>query len=159
MLGYLVIVIFAMASRSLAGCISDFSNAEEAILNGTLGSEVLSNISIAFFPTADKEADYLVIRYSYALNCTNGELNHSLETADYIWARSSVYLVVEPNALEDLTCGLVNVARGNLSINLQCLCPSYPNDATAIVRRLTAYVSQILNVCIAIILNHQPINA
>ena len=45
MLRYLVIVIFAMASRSLAGCISDFSNAEEAILNGTLGSgEVLSNI-------------------------------------------------------------------------------------------------------------------
>ena len=154
MLGYLVIVIFAMASRSLAGCISDFSNAEEAILNGTLVSgEVLSNISIAFFPTADKEAEYLVIRYFYALNCTDGELNHSLETADYIWARSSVYLVVEPNALEDLTCGLVDVTQGSLTINLQCLCPSYPNDATAIVRRLTAYVSQILNVCIAVILS------
>ena len=153
MLRYLVIVIFAMASQSLAmECISDFSDAEEVILNGTLGSEVLSNISIAFFPTAGKEADYLVIRYFYALNCTDGELNHSLET-DYIWASSSVYLVVEPNALEDLTCGLVDVARGNLSINLQCLCPSYPNDATAIVRRLTAYVSQTLNVCIAIILS------
>ena len=149
MLRYLVIVIFITASRSLE-CISDFSDAEEAILNGTLGSEVLSNISIAFFPTSGKEADYLVVRYFYALNNTKGELNHSLET-DYIWARSSVYLVVEPNALEDLTCGLVDVARGNLSINLQCLCPSYPNDATAIIRRLTAYVSQILNVYIAII--------
>ena len=59
-----------------------------------------------------------MIRYFYALNCTDGELNHSLETADYIWARSTVYLVVEPNALEDLTCGLVDVARRNLSINL-----------------------------------------
>ena len=152
MLRYLVIVIFITASRSLE-CISDFSDAEEAILNGTLGSgEVLSNISIAFFPTSGKEAEYLVVRYFYALNNTKGELNHSLET-DYIWARSSVYLVVEPNALEDLTCGLVDVPRRNLSINLQCLCPSYPNDATAIIRRLTAYVSQILiqNVYIAII--------
>ena len=82
MLRYLVIVIFAMASRSL-GCISDFSDAEEEILNGTLSDEVLSNISTAFFPTDDKEADYLVIRYFYALNCTEGELNHSLEM-DYI---------------------------------------------------------------------------
>ena len=57
-----------------------------------------------------------------------------------------MYLVVEPNALKDLTCGLVDVTQGSLTINLQCLCPSYPNDVMAIVRRLTAYVSQILNV-------------
>ena len=68
---------------------------------------------------------------------------------DYIWARSSVYLVVEPNALEDLTCGVVDVSQGSLSINLQCLCPSHPDDdVTAILSRLTAYVSQhIARIC------------
>ena len=89
----------------------------------------------------DKEAEYLAIRYFYALNCTDGGLNHSLET-DYVWVSSSVYLVVEPNALKDLTCGIVDVTQGNLSINLQCLCPTYPDDVTSILRRLTAYVSQ-----------------
>ena len=128
---YLVIVLFTVASRSLGrNCISDFSDAEEMILNGTL-SGVLANISTAFFPTADKEAEYLVIRYFYALNCTNGGLNYSLET-HYIWVSSSVYLVVEPNALKDLTCGIVDVTQGNLSINLQCLCPTYPDDVTSI---------------------------
>ena len=47
---------------------------------------------------------------------------------DYIWVGSSVYLVVEPNALNDLTIGIVDVTQG--SIYLQCMCPSYPNDIT-----------------------------
>ena len=138
---YLVIVLyFAVTSRSLGlNCISDYSDAERMILNGTL-SGVLANISTGFFPTADKEAEYLAIRYSYALNCTDGGLNHSLES-DYVWASSSVYLVVEPNALKDFTCGIVDVTQGSLSINLQCLCPTYPNNVTSILRRLTAYVS------------------
>ena len=142
MLQCLVIVLFVMASRSLGkNCTRDFHDAEEAILNGSLG--VLLNISTAFFPTTEKEAEYLVIRYFYALNCDGGSNHSHLETkqTDYIWASSSVYLVVKPNALEDLTCGIVDVTQGSLYINLQCLCPFYPNDVSAILSRLTAYVS------------------
>ena len=141
MLGYLVIVLLAVGSRSLGlNCIRDFYDAEEAILNGSLGP-LLSSLSSAFYPTSETHTEYLMIRYFYALNCSDGGSNHSFLVTDYIWASSSVYLVVEPNALEDWTCGIVDVTQGSLSINLQCLCPSYPNDVTAIVRRLTAYVS------------------
>ena len=142
MLGYLIIVIFAVASRSLGkfNCSNDFFDAKEAILNNLLHG-VLENISSAFFPTNENEVEYLVIHYFYKLNCINSESNHSNLVMDYIWTSSSVYLVVEPNAFEDLTGGIVDVTQGNVSVDLQCFC-SYPNDVTAIFRRLTAYVSQ-----------------
>ena len=155
MLRYLIIVLFAVASRGLLqessrdfintkeaivrkNCSHDFIDTKDAIVNGSLG--VISNISNAFFPTKERRTDYLVIRYFYALNCSN-ESNDS-QYMDYIWTSSSVYLVVEPNAFKDLTGGVVEVNRANLTINLQCLCPSYPDDVTTILNRLTAYVSQ-----------------
>jgi len=142
MLGYLIIVLVVLASRSLGqNCIRDFYDAEEAILNGSLG--LISNFSDAFYPTSKEHTEYLVIRYFYGLNCSDGASNHNDTTiTNYIWTSSSVYLVVEPNALEDFTCGLVDVSQGSLSINLQCLCPSHPNDVTPLLSRLTAYVSQ-----------------
>ena len=141
MIRYLIIVLVTVASRSLGrNCSHDFYEAEKAILNGSL-VEVLSNISTAFFPTKEKDAEYLVIHYFYALNCGNDMNEVSNHSMDYIWASSSVYLVVKPNALEDLTCGIVDVTQGSLSINLQCLCPSHPNDVTTIISRLTAFVS------------------
>ena len=145
MLGYLMIVLLTVGSQSLSlgqNCIRDFYDVEETILNGSLGP-LLSSLSSAFYPTSEMHTEYLVIRYLYALNCSDGgSLNYSNTYAlEYVWASSSVYLAVEPNALEDLTCGIVDVTQGSLSINLQCLCPSYPNDVTAILSRLTAYVS------------------
>ena len=141
MLGYLILVLLAVGSRSLGlNCIRDFDDAEQAIVNGSLGP-LLSSLSNAFYPTSETCTDYLTIRYLYALNCTDGGSNHSFLETDYIWASSSVYLVVEPNALQDLTCGIVDLTQGSLSINLQCLCPTYPDDVTSILRRLTAYVS------------------
>ena len=157
MLEYLVIILLAVGSRSLGlNCIRDFDDAEEAIVNGSLGP-LLSSLSNAFYPTSEMHTEYLTIRYLYALNCTDGGLNHSLVT-DYIWASSSVYLVVEPDALEDLTCGIVDVTWGSLPINLQCLCPTYPDDVTSILRRLTAYVSQYIKLECDLIANLQFFN-
>ena len=139
MLGYLIIVL-AVTSGSLGqNCIRDFDDAEEAIVNGSLG--LLPSLSSAFYPTSERHTEYLVIRYSYALNCSDGgSPNYTNHTMEYIWASSSVYLVVEPDALEDLTCGIVDVTQGSLSVNLQCFCSSNPNDITAVISRLTAYV-------------------
>ena len=140
------ILLFAAVSRTIGQkCIRDFYEAEEKILNEP---QLLSNISNAFFPTTENKAEHLEIRYTYAINCSDGgELNHSqYQEMDYIWVSSSVYLVVEPNALNDLTIGIVDVTQGSLYINLQCMCPSYPNDVTDVLSRLTAYVSQI---CVA----------
>ena len=142
MLGYLVIILLASMSRSLGiNCIRGFSDAEEAILNGSLGPQLLPNLSNAFYPTSEIPTDYLVIHYHCVLNCSDGG-HGTNDTMEYVWVSSSVYLVVEPNALKDLTCGIVDVTQGSLSINLQCLCPTYPDDVTSILRRLTAYVSQ-----------------
>ena len=142
-LGYLIVlVILAVTSQSLGqDCIHDFDDAEEATVNGSLG--VLSSLSDAFYPTSERHTEYLVIRYLYESNCSDeGSSDSANHTVEYIWASSSVYLVVEPNALEDLTLGTVDVSQGSLSINLQCFCSSNPTDIIAIISRLTAYVSQ-----------------
>ena len=96
MLRYLVIALLASTSRSLGlNCIRDFGDAEEAILNGSLGPQLLPNLSSAFYPTrSEVYTDYLTIRYLYGLNCSDGghSSNHTLE---YMWVRpvsSSVYL-------------------------------------------------------------------
>ena len=141
MLGYLIIVL-VVAPRSLGqDCIHEFDDAEEAIINGSLG--VLSSLSSAFYPTSERHTEYLVIRYLYESNCSDEtSSDYANDTVEYIWASSSVYLVVEPNALEDLTLGVVDVSQGDLFINLQCFCSSNPTDIIAIISRLTAYVSQ-----------------
>ena len=125
-------------------CIRDFYDAEEAILNGSL--RVLPDISDAFYPTSVHRTDYVIVRYRYALNCSDGgrsNFSHlSNETFEYVWASSSVFLVVEPNSMKHFTFGIVDVYQGSLYINLQCLCP--PDElgaARAILDRLTAYVS------------------
>ena len=142
---YLVLItlLFAAISQTQGqNCIRNFNDAEETILNEP---QILSNISNAFFPTTENNAEYLAIRYVYSLDCIDGEESNSsqYQKMDYIWVRSSVYLVVEPNALNDLTLGIVDVNQGSLSINLQCMCPSYPNNVTDVLSRLTAYVSQV----------------
>ena len=147
--GYLVhvTIFFTVVSQSPGqNCIRNFYDAEEKILNGSQFNGILFNISNAFFPagSAEKNAEYLAIQYMYALSCTDDEESNSsqYQEMDYIWVSSSVYLVVEPNAFNDLTLGIVDVAQGSLSINLQCMCPSYPSNVTDILSRLTAYVSQ-----------------
>ena len=140
MLGYLILL--TVASRTLGkNCIRDFYEAEEMIVNGSLGP-LLSTLSDAFYPTSEKQAEHLLIQYLYSLNCSDaGSLNYTNHTMEYVWAMSSVYLVVDPDTLNDLTCDVVDVTQGSLSINLECMCPSYPNDVTDILSRLTAYVS------------------
>jgi len=142
----LLVLVFPLVPRVLCQltCIRDFYDAEEAILNGSL--RVLPDISDAFYPTSEHRTDYVTVRYQYALNCSDGgssNFSHlSNSTYNYIWASSSVYLVVEPNSLKHFTLGIVDVYQGSLYVNLQCLCP--PNElgtARAILNRLTAYVS------------------
>ena len=143
MLGYLTVVLLTVASQSLGlNCIHDFNDVEEAIVNGSLG--VLSSLSSTFYPTIDRDTEFVTVRYSYAVNCSdegrspNSRINH---TTEYVWAVSSVYLLVEPNALEDYTLGTVKTTKGNLFIDLQCFCSANEDDITFIISRLTAYVS------------------
>ena len=143
MLGYLTVVLFAVITQSLGlNCTRDFNEAEEAIINGSLG--VLSSLSSTFYPTIDKDAEFVVITYSYAVNCSDagGSLNSRINLkTEYVWAVSSVYLLVEPNALEDYTLGVVRTTVGSISIDLGCFCSSNQDDIIAIISRLTAYVS------------------
>ena len=144
MLGYLTVLLLAVAPQSLGlNCIHDFNDAEEAIINGSLG--VLSSLSSTFYPTIDRDTEFITIRYSYAVNCSDEGRSPNLRsnhTTEYVWAVSSVYLLVEPDALEDYTLGTVKTTKGNLSIDLQCFCSSNnEDDITAIISRLTAYVS------------------
>jgi len=142
----ILVLFFSLAPWSLSQltCIHDFYDAEEAILNGSL--RVLPDISDAFYPTSEHRTDYVTVHYEYSLNCSDGgssNFSHlSNVTYNYIWASSSVFLVVEPNSVKHFTFGIVDVYQGSLYVNLQCLCPPHElGAARAILNRLTAYVS------------------